>query len=693
MNDIDKALETQEEPGQQWADAFGLSIAEAQEALGPELWQMATSKGAIMDSSLRWAAESRARKYQRAKQQANIWRDVRAFAYTITQWSGPSGLPPNIDRAMTHSEIIELMGDRELGELAASAAGRCLESFSNEDYHTILINISLELEQIESHCKDAGHRPGPEYPRLFRLIEDIDRGVELFLITYDVIKDYDPMSDKTINNGGPIGYWHMPWLLGKAASEREAQNKPSAQSEKKRIKKLALKDKTAYPFSPNGADQVVAMATSPYVALVNKTISNWLGVDLIQNDNQEYCLISKTNPRHQLVLVLGDTPGDSLEAMTSYPMIKSFLTDLPIQAAVLNLFFAVCVTRTSAPGEVMTFSYKDLAKLLGLERNNKTRRENMNLIISWVKVLNSFMAPVVTPGKGGAWIGSNRVWDCGHEAFFNEATQEMEDLRVECRAGLWAKHYLNTSDDEELKKVSTNQIGWIDEATLRDISKHSYQKPHITKLMLFLLFKHKNDSFKWQPVRVETLMIQAFGTERLNEANGSRAAKQTLKNSLFEALLIMHESGWGMGFDAWPDELLPDWKTDDNRSKLPDGYFDQLLNLTLLVKPRLAVAAKLDEMKIRNSERQHQRLTGRKPKRYSQAKAPQKPSAAAPEPQAQAAVSDADIGGLLKSKRKAQGLSQAEAAVIFGIGKSYVSKLERKDKAASSELAQKIRDW
>lgn len=429
----------------------------------------------------------------------------------------------------------------------------------------------------------------------------------------------------------------------------EELKKEKAELEKGRAPKLFRNKETAGFASASvisGASDVLA-----------KGVLNFSG---FQQDEEGRYFLTKANNTRIYILPRHDTES-VYDAITSGGVLRTALESFSLEAACLNLLYAAKAADLPDPTKPFIYSYEDLCEDLGLDQKKRSSQEKLEKILNWG--LQPGGLSCLMPTISGEWIEEHKIWDISPR-YHKDGNQ----ISFKIRAGMWAEHYLEPDKDKRDKKGSkkTRQISHISKNLLSSITRNCQKRPGASRLMLWLLYKHRQDKAQYNPVTVKTCMIEAYGEDAVTKALVDKDSTKNLWLKWENDLLLVHESKWKIQTDNWPDESKPDWMMDalPTRSK---GYFERTLQLKIVIYPPPEIMIELDKLKTEDAKKQPIKI--------------------------KAKVVTPNLPARLKSTRTNKGLSQEQAAEVLGISLQYYKKIEQGRREPGSKILPAIKAW
>lgn len=434
------------------------------------------------------------------------------------------------------------------------------------------------------------------------------------------------------------------------ARKAEEQNqKLKLELEKGRAPKLFRNQETAGFASASvisGASDVLA-----------KGVLNFSGFQ--QDEEGRYFLTSANNTR---IYILPRHDTESVyDAITSGGVLRTTLESFSLEAACLNLLYAAKAADLPDPSKPFIYSYEDLCEDLGLDQKKRSSLEKLEKIRSWG--LQPGGLSCLVPTLSGDWIEEHKIWDISPR-YHKDGNQ----ISFKIRAGMWAEYYLEPDKDKRDKKGSnkTRQISHISKILLSSITKNCQKRPGAARLMLWLLFKHRQDKAQYNPVTVKTCMVHAYGEDAVTRALTDKDSTKNLWAKWENDLLLVHDSRWKIQADNWPDESKPDWMLNDipTRSK---GYFERTLQLKVVIYPPPEIMTELDKLKTEEAKKKPIQIKAREIM--------------------------PNLAARLKATRTGKGLSQDQAAEVLGIGLDSYKKIEQGKREPKKILLPIIKAW
>lgn len=381
--------------------------------------------------------------------------------------------------------------------------------------------------------------------------------------------------------------------------------------------------------------------------------------------------------RGKLIFWVTDNPEaqypEALAGEAALAVIETF----DIRAACMHLIYAAHVTALNRPWEEeFVIDDTQIASYLGLDkRKDLTKEKRLKLIERIAEQPAQILTYLHWPQQGNIesfYVEKSRLWEVaigyhGQRDLFGGA--HCTGLTIRCRAGLWAKYFLNKRGSEEGKAFY--QYGVLSKNLLQTITRVWQRSEGAARMLAWLSFKTRVST---HPVLMTlTLMEVAYGVEKLNAVQDNRDLRNELTNAWDNDLRVLTEAGWTIEFDpaTYPPEIQPDWKEGGRGDhKRPKGYWDQLRNSRLQIHPPREVAEGIAKLQRKR-------------------RAPDRTPASLP---AKRKVAPILSGEQIRTARESQGLSQEELGKRLNRTKMWVSLIERDKRTLKAEDAVQLRE-
>jgi DNA-binding XRE family transcriptional regulator len=379
-----------------------------------------------------------------------------------------------------------------------------------------------------------------------------------------------------------------------------------------------------------------------------------------------------------LIFWVTDEPDEQYPEALAGEAALAVIETFDIRAACMHLIYAAHVTTLERPWEEeFVIDDRQIASYLGLDKRKDLSREQR---LKLIEHISEQPAQILTflhwPKQGNIesfYVEKSRLWEIaigyhGQHDLFGKA--ECTGLTIRCRAGMWAKYFLNRRGAEEGNAFY--QYGVLSKTLLQTITRVWQHSEGAARMLAWLSFKMRVSTHNI--MLTTTLMDVAYGHDRVECAHHDRTVRSELASTWDNDLRILSEAGFVIEFDAntYPSDIQPDWKEGGRGSqKRPRGFWEMLSNSRLYIHPPQEIAdgiAKLHRRKQTNLESSSTRPSST-PRR--------KPTVAV-------------SGSMIKTAREAKGWTQEELGQQLGRTKMWVSLLEREKRSLKPEDATQI---
>ncbi len=369
--------------------------------------------------------------------------------------------------------------------------------------------------------------------------------------------------------------------------------------------------------------------------------------------------------RGKLIFWVTDNPEEQYPEALAGEAALAVIETFDIRAACMHLIYAAHVTTLDRPWEEeFIINDTQIASYLGIDkRKDLTKEKRLKLIERIAEQPAQILTFLHWSQQGGSienfYVEKSRLWEVaigyhGQRDLFGDI--KCTGLTIRCRAGMWAKYFLNKRSSEEGKAFY--QYGVLSKTLLQTITKVWQHSEGAARMLAWLSFKIRVSAY---PVMLTpTLMEVAYGTEKLDEAQQNRDLRSELAKTWDNDLRILHETGWSIEFDpaTYPSEIQPDWKDGGRGSnRRPKGFWEQLRTSRLHIYPPKEIADGIAK------------LQRKKPPTEARSKQPALP-------QLKPADSHLD-GATIRAARERKGWSQADLGDRVNKTKMWVSLVER----------------
>jgi hypothetical protein len=302
--------------------------------------------------------------------------------------------------------------------------------------------------------------------------------------------------------------------------------------------------------------------------------------------------------RGRLIFWVTDNPEEQYPEALAGEAALAVIETFDIRAACMHLIYAAHVTTLDRPWEE-EFVVDDvqIAAYLGLDkRKDLTKEQRLKLIERISEQPAQILTFLHWPQQGNVesfYVEKSRLWEVaigyhGQRDLFGDI--KCTGLTIRCRAGMWAKYFLNKRGSEEGNAFY--QYGVLSKTLLQTITRVWQHSEGAARMLAWLSFKMRVSSNN-QVMLTSTLMEVAYGAEKVTAAQRDRDLRSELANTWDRDLLVLHESGLRLEFDlnTYPPEIQPDWKEGGRgEKKRPKGFWEQLRNSRLSIHPPKEIA-------------------------------------------------------------------------------------------------------
>lgn len=242
------------------------------------------------------------------------------------------------------------------------------------------------------------------------------------------------------------------------------------------------------------------------------------------------------------------------------------------RACAIHLIYCALVTSMEKPWEgSFAINDKQLLEYTGLiKRRDLCRHEKLNILYHLVRQPAQVLAHVAwsKQGKVGAFtVADLKIWDITVLRDFDTdeaGNSKLVGLKVIGQPGAWAKYFLN-------KLEYYHHTGIITKKTVQKLFSIGKQNAGAARILVWLTFQIKP---KFQDYFIgKTLMEIAYGTDRVALAQANRQLRRQLADDFETDLKVAKEAGWYIEIETGPA-----WLEDNNRTKRPIGFWNELLN-------------------------------------------------------------------------------------------------------------------
>lgn len=383
--------------------------------------------------------------------------------------------------------------------------------------------------------------------------------------------------------------------------------------------------------------------------------------------------------RGRLIFWVTDNPEEQYPEALAGEAALAVIETFDIRAACMHLIYAAHVTTLDRPWEE-EFVVDDvqIASYLGLDkRKDLTKEQRLKLIERISEQPAQILTFLHWPQQGNIesfYVEKSRLWEVaigyhGQRDLFGDI--KCTGLTIRCRAGMWAKYFLNKRGSEEGNAFY--QYGVLSKTLLQTITRVWQHSEGAARMLAWLSFRMRVSTN--QVMLTSTLMEVAYGSEKVTTAQRDRDLRSELANTWDRDLLVLHEAGLTIEFDpvTYPPEIQPDWKEGGRgERKRPKGFWEQLRNSRVYIHPPPEIAdgiAKL-QRKRRTIDVASRPVSSVKPIK-----------------------SGISLSGEhIKAARESKGWSQEELGKHLGKTKMWISLIERGKRSIKPEDLTQLRN-
>jgi DNA-binding XRE family transcriptional regulator len=381
--------------------------------------------------------------------------------------------------------------------------------------------------------------------------------------------------------------------------------------------------------------------------------------------------------RGKLIFWVTDNPEEQYPEALAGEAALAVIETFDIRAACMHLIYAAHVTTLDKPWEEeFIIDDAQISSYLGLDkRKDLTKERRLKLIEHIAEQPAQILTFLHWSQQGNIenfYVEKSRLWEVaigyhGQRDLFGDI--RCTGLTIRCRAGMWAKYFLNKRGSEEGKAFY--QYGVLSKTLLQTITRVWQHSEGAARMLAWLSFKIRVST---NPIMItSTLMEVAYGAEKLTAAQHDRDLRSDLAKNWDNDLRILCDAGWTIEFDpdTYPSEIQPDWKEGGRgENKRPKGFWEQLRNSRLQIHPPKEIAEKIAKLQ-----------------RRKRASDPNLNAINVPAQQQRSPLGGAEI----KAARERKGWSQEDLGNQVNRTKMWVSLIERGKRSIKPEDAAQLR--
>jgi DNA-binding XRE family transcriptional regulator len=393
--------------------------------------------------------------------------------------------------------------------------------------------------------------------------------------------------------------------------------------------------------------------------------------------------------RGKLIFWVTDNPEEQYPEALAGEAALAVIETFDIRAACMHLIYAAHVTALDRPWEEeFVIDDAQISSYLGLDKRKDLSKDKR---LKLIERISEQPAQILTflhwsqPGSVESfYVEKSRLWEVaigyhGQRDFFGDI--KCTGLTIRCRAGMWAKYFLNKRGSEEGNAFY--QYGVLSKTLLQTITSVWQHSEGAARMLAWLSFKIRTGST--QDMKTVTLMEVAYGAEKVAAAQKDRDLRNRMVNTWDGDLRVLCEVGWTVEFDplTYPPDLQPEWQEGGRkRQRRPKGFWEQLCQSRLQVHPPKEIAEGIAKLQIK-----------RKIIDIPSEAILNEPSLGEPASLELIQVQQALLTGeQIRSARDTLGWSQDELGKKLGRTKMWVSLIERGKRSIKLEDAARLRE-
>ncbi len=381
--------------------------------------------------------------------------------------------------------------------------------------------------------------------------------------------------------------------------------------------------------------------------------------------------------RGRLIFWVTDNPEEQYPETLAGEAALAVIETFDIRAACMHLIYAAHVTTLDRPWEEeFVIDDTQIASYLGLDkRKDLTKEKRLKLIERISEQPAQILTFLHWPQQGSIesfYVEKSKLWEVaigyhGQRDLFGDI--KCTGLTIRCRAGMWAKYFLNKRGSEEGNAFY--QYGVLSKTLLQTITRVWQHSEGAARMLAWLSFKTRVSTN--QVMLTSTLMEVAYGAGKVIAAQRDRDLRSELAKTWDNDLRILAEAGMTIEFDpiTYPAEIQPDWKEGGRGSnKRPKGFWEMLRNSRLQIHPPKEIAEGIAKLQ-------------RKKKTLDVVSRPRSPKSGDP--------NTILTGAQIKTAREEKGWNQEELGKHLGRTKMWVSLIERGKRSIKPADAAQLR--
>jgi DNA-binding XRE family transcriptional regulator len=384
--------------------------------------------------------------------------------------------------------------------------------------------------------------------------------------------------------------------------------------------------------------------------------------------------------RGRLIFWVTDHPEEQYPEALAGEAALAVIETFDIRAACMHLIYAAHVTTLERPWEEeFVIDDTHIAAYLGLDkRKDLSKEKRLKLIERIAEQPAQILTFLHWPQQGSVesfYVEKSRLWEVaigyhGQRDIFGDI--KCTGLTIRCRAGMWAKYFLNKRSADEGNAFY--QYGVLSKTLLQTITRAWQHSEGAARMLAWLSFKMRVSSNI--VMLTPTLMGVAYGQDKVEAAQRDRDLRSDLANTWDNDLRVLCEAGFAIEFDptTYPAEIRPDWhELGRGDKKRPRGFWDLLCSSRLQIHPPKEIAETIAKLHHRKSSHSLSASSG-----------------ANSRPRQRQATSISLTGADIKAAREAKGWTQGELAEKLDRSKMWISLIERDKRNITPDDSSKI---
>ena len=383
--------------------------------------------------------------------------------------------------------------------------------------------------------------------------------------------------------------------------------------------------------------------------------------------------------RGKLFFWVTDDPEEQYPEALAGEAALAVIETFDIRAACMHLIYAAHVTALARPWEEeFVIDDRQIAGYLGLDkRKDVSKEERLKLIEKIAEQPAQILTFLQWTQQGSIesfYVEKSRLWDVaigyhGQRDLFGN--MKCTGLTIRCRAGMWAKYFLNKRGAEA--GSAFYQYGVLSKRLLQTITRVWQHSEGAARMLAWLSFRMRVTT---NPVLLTpTLMEVAYGGDKV------AAAQYDLANRWDNDLRVLSDAGLAIEFDAstYPPEIQPDWyEGGRGTKKRPKGFWEQLRNSRIQIHPPQEIADGLAKLQRRKKNASRLAFTEDIEVTATPVSTSKRPVSAL-------------SGVQIRQAREVKGWSQQKLADELNKTRMWVSYVERDQRTPKPEDAVRIR--